>query len=519
MKTLFKILLIFVSICSWNGIAWASYTSDVFLKELTAIIDNAGGEFVFKREKDGKKTERISQAQIDFTISQFFETDTKLDINIYYDYFLLKQVSENRISLELSPFSSVTIKSENFLDDSIDLLIEFKQTPIPIYLENVNDIRKIFINQELMTQEISRVVLNGSEIAVGFEIDLRDYISSIDINTDSQKELTKYEVKSEIKDLSISSEIIDPQNGFGTQITRVFHENINSEINLSLPNLDTISSIIDNNINPLDRGLSLGFFYERSAGLSESIISNQDLNIFARMKDNGVQRGLGLSRNGINLLSRVLDLHLSILSNEFSAQPLKTEIDEVSFEMQIPFLNRQNGSSFKFYFNIDDLSMSENIWNFVDIEKGVFTDPISFGFDLTGNLNWLFNLMDLKDVNGFSANNPVEIINLDVNEFKISLGELEMKSSGSFIFLDQEFDALSGFGLRQPVGEIRVELQGAYSFIDKIMSEQLIDQQTGIFILGLITLYTKTGNADDNLISVIRITDSGEILINNKLLQ
>ena len=51
------------------------------------------------------------------------------------------------------------------------------------------------------------------------------------------------------------------------------------------------------------------------------------------------------------------------------------------------------------------------------------------------------------------------------------------------------------------------------------MSKNIIDKQTGIFILGLITVYTTSGNEDDNLLSVIRITESGEILINNKSLQ
>ena len=64
-----------------------------------------------------------------------------------------------------------------------------------------------------------------------------------------------------------------------------------------------------------------------------------------------------------------------------------------------------------------------------------------------------------------------------------------------------------------------MELKGAYSFVDKLMSNNLIDKQTGIFILGLITVYTTSGNEDDNLLSVIGITESGEILINNKSLQ
>ena len=127
--------------------------------------------------------------------------------------------------------------------------------------------------------------------------------------------------------------------------------------------------------------------------------------------------------------------------------------------------------------------------------------------------------MDLSELERFSDNNPVEVNNLNINEFKISLGEVEINASGSFVFLSKEFKALRGFGFPHPVGEVKVELKGAYSFVDNLMSNDLIDKQVGIFILGLITVYTTAGHEDDNLFSVINITESGEILINNKSLQ
>ena len=72
MKFSLKIIIFFATIWSFNGAAWASYSSDEFLNDLRAIINNAGGEFVFKKEKKEELRERISPAQIDFTIDQFF---------------------------------------------------------------------------------------------------------------------------------------------------------------------------------------------------------------------------------------------------------------------------------------------------------------------------------------------------------------------------------------------------------------------------------------------------------------
>ena len=519
MKFALKIIIFFITIWSFNGAAWASYSSDEFLNELRAIINNAGGEFVFKKEKEGELRERISPAQIDFTIDPFFEADNSVTISINYNYFIIEQVSDTKISLELPPFSSIIIKSKNFSGDSFDLLIDLKQTPTTIFLERTGDVRHFFIKQAFLSQEISRVVVNGSEIPIGFEIKLKDYFSKVHMNRDLKRQMTTYEVESNIQDLSMFSEIIDSQNGIGTQITRVNSENISSKFDLSLPDLEAIFSFIDGGINPLEKGLSLGIFYERTAGSLESIVSNQDFNILTRMEDKGIQGGLGLSKNGINFLSRVLDLRLSVLSGELSSFPLKAAIDEFNIEMEFPFLNKKNGSPFKFYINIDDLSLSESIWDVVGIGNNFFKDTITFRLDTSGDVNWLLNLMDLEELESFNENNPIEVNNLNINEFKISLDEVEIKGAGSFVFLKKEFQALSGFGLPQPVGEIRVELKGAYSFIDKLMLNHLIDKQTGIFMLGLITAYTTSGKEDDILLSVIRITESGEILINNKSLQ
>ena len=250
-----------------------------------------------------------------------------------------------------------------------------------------------------------------------------------------------------------------------------------------------------------------------------SYFSNQDFNILTRIEDRGVLGGLGVSKNGINFLGQILDLRLSFLSSEFSNLPLKTEFDEFTIEMEFPLLNKKNGSPFKFYINIDDLLLSESIWDFAGIGNDFYKQPIAFQLDTSGDINWLLNLMDLKELESFSENSPIELNNLNINAFKISFGEVEINGSGSFVFLNKEFQALGGFGLPQPVGEIRVELKGAYRFVDELMSKNIIDKQTGIFILGLITVYTTSGNVDDNLLSVIRITESGEILINNKSLQ
>ena len=64
MKFSLRIVLFFITFCFFNGVAWASYTSDEFLNELRAIINDSGGEFVFEKEKEGELRERISPAQI-----------------------------------------------------------------------------------------------------------------------------------------------------------------------------------------------------------------------------------------------------------------------------------------------------------------------------------------------------------------------------------------------------------------------------------------------------------------------
>lgn len=520
LKLSVKIFLFLIASFAFNGVARANYSSEEFLNEFTTIINDAGGEFVFKKEKEGELKERISPAQVNFNIDQIFDTDTDLHISINYNHFIIEQISDKKIGLELSPFSSIILKSEkNFSDDNIDLLIELKQTPTTIFLERNGDVRNFFVQQAFLNQEISRVFLNGSEIPVGFEIKLKEYFSNLNINNEPQKNLTTYEGKSEIQDLSIFSEFIDSENGFGTQITRVNNENIRSNFNLTLPDLALILHSIENGINPLDKGLSLGVFYERSAGFSESIVSNQAFNILTRTEDKGAQGGFGFSKNGISLLGRILDFRLSFLSGELSNLPLKAAINELSIEMEFPFLNKKNGSPFNFYINVDDLSLSESIWDLIGVGNDFSNDSFTFRLDTSGDVNWLLNLMDLSELERFSDNNPVEVNNLNINEFKISLGEVEINASGSFVFLNKEFKALSGLGFPHPVGEVKVELKGAYSFVDNLMSNDLIDKQVGIFILGLITVYTTAGHEDDNLFSVINITESGEILINNKSLQ
>ena len=89
MKFSLRIVLFFITICSFNGAAWASYSSNDFLNELRAVINNAGGEFVFEKEKEGELRERISSAQINFTIDQFFEANNSLNISIKYDHFII----------------------------------------------------------------------------------------------------------------------------------------------------------------------------------------------------------------------------------------------------------------------------------------------------------------------------------------------------------------------------------------------------------------------------------------------
>ena len=53
MKLALRIFFFFITICSFNGAAWASYSSNDFLNELRAVINNAGGELFLRKKKRG----------------------------------------------------------------------------------------------------------------------------------------------------------------------------------------------------------------------------------------------------------------------------------------------------------------------------------------------------------------------------------------------------------------------------------------------------------------------------------
>ena len=188
-------------------------------------------------------------------------------------------------------------------------------------------------------------------------------------------------------------------------------------------------------------------------------------------------------------------------------------LDEVGYRLNIG-LDLENGRAEGSYReNIDNLLLSSSFWDMFDPEITIPRDPISSIMDVTGDL--LFEPDNLDVENLENANTDVfKTLQVKLNQYLLSGAGVRIEASGEAIMdmagIDLDYDE------PKMSASLHVDLQGAFDLIGKLLELDIIPADIAFGARTVIGMVGEREGDGDHFVSDITIDENGDLTVNGK---
>ncbi|MBM9596178.1 DUF2125 domain-containing protein [Roseitranquillus sediminis] len=214
-----------------------------------------------------------------------------------------------------------------------------------------------------------------------------------------------------------------------------------------------------------------------------------------------------LSEEGLRYGAVNRDSALTLSGDRIPFPQLRMSMAETAATLAMPVLPSDEAQRFDAEVRLLDLKLDESLWSMIDPAGILPRDPATLVVDVTGEA--------VLDRNLLQASESVpEIEALDIEELRLSLAGAELVGKGAMEFRDGSTAAMP-----QPVGTLDLRLTGGLALIERLVQMGLIPQEQAMGARMMISMFSRPGPGQDELLSTIRFTEDGQVLVNDQRIQ
>ena len=206
-------------------------------------------------------------------------------------------------------------------------------------------------------------------------------------------------------------------------------------------------------------------------------------------------------------------LDVAVMGSEIPLPRVDVGMGTFGISFQMPLGEADVSQPYGFRLGLEDLSLSEGIWNLFDPAAVLPRDMASLVIDVDGQMRWLVDIFDMAMAEADSSEDvPAEVDTLNIEEVLLQLAGAELTATGGFTF---DYSDLSTFdGMPRPEGAVTVVLTGANSLLDKLVQMGLVDAEQAMMARMMSGMLLQPGDGPDTLVSEIAVSPSGQITAN-----
>ena len=192
--------------------------------------------------------------------------------------------------------------------------------------------------------------------------------------------------------------------------------------------------------------------------------------------------------------------------SELPLPPFQAEIDSVAIKMEMPLKKTDGTLPVNFLMNFTGLKASDTIWGMVDPTGSLPRDKATLNIDLTANMKWLVDLVELKNAAGM----PAEVQDVTINNITLDVAGARLEGQGSAVLDNSKFPP-------EPIGAVDLDLKGGVGLLDKLVALGLVPQEQGQMVKMFSGMFAVPGGGGgDHLTSKIEMKEGGSILVNGQ---
>ncbi|WP_424831667.1 DUF2125 domain-containing protein [Ruegeria sp.] len=199
--------------------------------------------------------------------------------------------------------------------------------------------------------------------------------------------------------------------------------------------------------------------------------------------------------------------------------PIEIAMEKAGFKFEFPIAASDEVEPFAFAMNLTNFTMSDVLWGMFDPAGALPRDPATIALDTSGTGKVMVDFMDPEAVAALEAGDaaPGELHSLKINELIVSLVGASLTGTGDFTFDNSNTEAFDG--MPTPVGEATLQLVGANTLIDTLISMGFVSENDALGARMMMGLMAVPGEEPDTLNSKIEFTEDGQILANGQRLK
>lgn len=186
-------------------------------------------------------------------------------------------------------------------------------------------------------------------------------------------------------------------------------------------------------------------------------------------------------------------------------------LGETTLSMIMPIARSEEPAPFMLAVGLKELSLADGLWNLFDPGSVLPRDPATLTFNLTGQGNWLIDILDPETMAN-PQGMPGQLHALTVSDVVLSVAGAEFTANGAFTF-DND-DLTTWGGMPAPNGSLTARLTGGNGLLDNLVTMGLLPaEQANGFKLGA-GAFARPGDGPDTLVSEIVVTPDGTVSAN-----
>lgn len=212
------------------------------------------------------------------------------------------------------------------------------------------------------------------------------------------------------------------------------------------------------------------------------------------------------------------DVSMAISASDFPV-PVELEMARLGSNVTMPVMSTEDMQDYAIDLELSEFTMSDELWSMIDPERQLPRDPATLRVDLAGTGRLFLDLLDPAEMEDLESSErmPGELESLTLNELTLDVAGARLSGEGAFTFDSDDLESFGG--APAPEGKLDLRLLGGNALLDSLVSMNLVAQDQASGIRMMTGLFATPGEAEDELVSQIEVTEDGQILANGQRLK
>jgi len=228
--------------------------------------------------------------------------------------------------------------------------------------------------------------------------------------------------------------------------------------------------------------------------------------------------GTSMGPDGLHYGASGEEVRMSVNTTDLPV-PVDLEMVRLGFDITMPVMSSETMQPFGLDLELSEFTMSDQLWSMLDPEARLPREPATVRADLSGTGRLFLDLLDPAEIDDLEARErmPGEIESLTLNDLTLEIAGAKLSGEGAFTFDGDDLESFGG--APAPEGTLDLRLLGGNALLDDLVALGVLpaDQASGIRMM--MGLFATPGDAEDELLSTIEVTEDGQVLANGQRLK